>query len=112
LTIETITPLTIRVNGEVRRLRAGERLKLPEEKGRKLLERAPGRVRMIPCQHDWDAEWRTLATVTDGMLPHDSRLQPTLAALSQCDDAFLRNDWTTFQRLAQEIHRIVGTVPP
>ncbi len=53
----------------------------------------------------WLAAWRELAAVTNGVTADDSRVQPVMTALEQCDTAYLAGDWPGFQRAAQQVRQ-------
>ncbi len=91
--------------GEVR-LDPGVPVDLPDEQARKLLERAPGKVRKVTP--DWLRVWRELADCITGITRDDPRFQPVMAALDVCDRAFERGDWTGFQRTADRVKHVVG----
>ena len=59
MTIECLADLTIRCGGQVHALRPGHTIDLPIDKAQRLLERAPGKVRLLnsaplaPIQSGW-----------------------------------------------------------
>ncbi len=55
----------------------------------------------------WLAAWRELAAVTNCVTADDSRLQPVMAALEQCDTAYLAGDWPGFQQAVQQVRQAV-----
>lgn len=55
----------------------------------------------------WLATWRELAAITDGITADDPRFQPVMAALEQCDTAYLAGDWPAFQRAALQVREVV-----
>ncbi len=57
----------------------------------------------------WLAAWRELAAITDGITADDSRFQPVMSTLEQCDTAFLANDWPAFQQAAAQVRLAVQT---
>ena len=61
----------------------------------------------IPLSPDWLAECQMLARLTDGITREDPRFEPVLAALSQCDDFYLANDWPAFQQAAARLRQTV-----
>ncbi len=101
-------PVTYRwPSGEIR-LEPGCPVYLPESRALRLLAKAQGRVRLAePANPEWLAEWRTLARITDGVTGDEPRFQPAMAALEQCDVAFLAGDWPAFQRAAAQVWRAV-----
>ena len=58
---------------------------------------------------DWLAEWHRLARITHGITADDPRFQPVMAALDQCDVAFLANDWLAFQQAVARVWLAVQT---
>jgi len=44
----------------------------------------------------WLVEWRELAILSAGITQDSPRYRPMLAALTACDDAYKRGDWTAF----------------
>ena len=46
--VEAMAPMELKVSGQVKILKPGDRLNLPEDKARKLLRLAGGKVRLIP----------------------------------------------------------------
>ena len=55
----------------------------------------------------WLTAWRELAAITGGITADDSRFQPVMAALEQCDTAYLAGDWPAFQQAAQQVRQAV-----
>lgn len=47
MTLEAVHPIRVRLGGHSHELQPGQRIDLPEDKGRLLLERAPGKLRII-----------------------------------------------------------------
>lgn len=45
--LEAVEPIRVRLGGQSHELQPGQRIDLPEDKGRLLLERAPGKLRII-----------------------------------------------------------------
>ena len=60
---------------------------------------------------DWEAAWRGLIELTDGLTKEDPRSQTVMDQLEQCDSAFLANDWLTFQQRANRIKAILSNQP-
>ena len=104
-------PVTYRwPSGEIQ-LEPGCPVYLPESRALRLLAKAQGRVRLAePANPEWLAEWRALARITDGITADDPRFQPIMAALEQCDMAYLAGDWPGFQRAALAVKRAVDGV--
>ena len=98
-------------DGREVRLVPGHPRALPEDRALKLLSMAKGKVRLVPpANPDWLAEWRTLARITDGITADDPRFKPVMAALEQCDTAYLAGDWPAFQQAAQQVREAVTHV--
>ena len=55
----------------------------------------------------WQAAWRELAAITDGIRADDPRFQLVMATLKQCDIAFLANNWLVFRQAAQQVREAV-----
>lgn len=54
-----------------------------------------------PARHsgiDWLAAWRELTALTYGIRGDDPRFQSVMNALTSCDDAYLANDWSAFNK--------------
>jgi len=71
--------------------------------GEKLLQQCGQSIRISRAQ--WLEAWQELANLTSGILENDSRFKPILAALDICDEAFVREDWSAFQRGVEEIQQ-------
>ncbi len=97
-------PVTYRwPSGEIR-LEPGCPVYLPESRALRLLAKAQGRVRLAePANPEWLAEWRTLARIINGITADDSRFQPVMATLEQCDTAYLAGDWPAFHQAIQRV---------
>ncbi len=95
-------------NGREVRLVPGRPVDLPDIQARKLLAKAKGKVRLAePANPDWLAGWRTLARITDGITADDPQFQPVMAAIEECDVAFLAGDWGRFQDGVRTVEQIV-----
>ena len=106
--IEALKPLTVKLPAGELQLKPGCPVNLAEDRALKLLSRAKGKVRLVePANPDWLAEWRTLAWITDGLTVHDPRFRPIMAALEQCDTAYLTGDWPAFLQAAQQVRQAV-----
>ncbi len=92
----------------------GQPTDLAEPYASKLLQRAPGKVRLCaplrqarastkPTSIEWLAAWRELADLTAGLVPDDSRVGPVLHALEQCDEQFQRGNWSAFLRARNSV---------
>lgn len=92
----------------------GQPVDLPDEAARKLLARAPDRVKVaasVRTSIDWLAEWRDLAEKTAGLLSDDPRLAPVLEGLAQCDEAFLANNYPRFLKAKATVLRLMNGAP-
>ncbi len=110
--IVALKPIRLRLDDGDQLLTPGQQVDLPDHQARLVLARAAGKVRLVePDKPDWLAEWRTLAWITDGMRADDPRFQPVMAALQQCDTAFLANDGARFQLAVEQVKAALsGTV--
>lgn len=103
--IEATTPVTVKFpTGDIR-LTPGVPVEIPTAQAQRLLVKAEGKVR--EAKRDWLASWRELAQATHGIMPDDYRFIPVLAGLTQCDHAFIADDWPAFKRAAVEVMQIV-----
>ncbi len=108
--IEVLKPLTVKLPTGDLQLKPGCPVNLAEDWALKLLSRAKGKVRLVePANPDWLAEWRTLARITNGIRADDSRFQPVMTALEQCDTAYLAGDWPAFQQAVAQVRLAVQT---
>jgi hypothetical protein len=63
-----------------------------------------------PIRHtgiDWLAAWRKVAALTSGLTADDPRLPIVMAILNECDNAFLRGDWSAFERAAGQVRTAI-----
>ena len=103
--IESTTPLTVKLpTGDIR-LTPGVPVELPRAQAQRLLVKANGKVR--EATRGWLPTWRELATLTSGLTANDPRLPVVMAALNQCDDAYLSGDWVTFRQAAALVRSAV-----
>jgi hypothetical protein len=103
LLIEALEPLTVRLpTGAICVLRPGQPVEFSEADGRKLLERAKGKVRIMG-KPEWLRGWRQLATATAGLERDDPRLQAVMAKLAVCDECFARGDYSGFVRASAAV---------
>lgn len=121
--IEVLEPLKVRLpGGQLRDMVPGQPVDLPDEAARKLLAKAPDRVKvagsplhqggsLVGGSPDWLAEWRELAARTAGLLPDDPRRGPVLEGLARCDEAFLANDYRRFLRTKAAVLCLMKEVP-
>jgi len=91
--------------GELR-LEPGKPIKVPDDRGQKVLAKCRGKVRKV--SPDWLAAWEELAQLTLGIEKTDERFQPVLDALEKCDLAFEQDDWPQFRKAATEVQRLVN----
>ena len=89
-------------HGEVR-LEPGKPVELPDDRARKILQKAPGKVRR--CAPDWLNAWRQVRDMTHGITSEDPRLPAILAAIDRCDSAFAAGDWEAFQKAAARVRQ-------
>ncbi len=99
--VESKKPLTVILPGGEIHLEPGKPRDLSEDQALKLLARAKGKVRV--AGQEWLAEWRALAELTSGITADDPRLQPILAALKACDQAFLAGDYLGFRQASLRV---------
>ncbi len=90
--------------GELR-LRPGKPIKVPDDRGQKVLAKCGSKVRKV--SPDWMGAWDELAQMTDGIEKTDDRFGPVMATLYQCDRAFENDDWGQFRQVAKEVHRLM-----
>ncbi len=190
--IEALTPLTVRLNHQEQLLTPGQPVELPDEKALKLLQKAPGQVRIVspylgqvveveslagqrvrtliagilqddprmppgrwlglagplsrwvrdsvikdwqprcgtcrqsrwwwtsepvlfcaichPPTPNWQQAFERLADMTYGVLPDDERLPAILAAVDECDAAWLAKQWGKFQRHTVAVQWLVDYI--
>lgn len=99
--IEATTPLTVRFTTGDIRLTPGVAVEIPTAQAQRLLAKAPGKVREV--KRDWSPTWRELATLTSGISEEDPRLPVVMAALNQCDDAYLGGNWVAFRQAVARV---------
>ncbi len=58
----------------------------------------------------WEAAWRELVAITDGITEDDSRVKPIMVAVEQCDAARRAGDWPAFRQAALAVKRAVDGV--
>ena len=63
---------------------------------------------LVLLKPDWSTAWRRVARATYGISGEDPRFGQVMKMLNACDEAYLANDWATFQRNAKLIVRLVG----
>ena len=63
-------------------------------------------------QGDWLAAWRELAALTFGLTAEDQRLPIVMAALNQCDEAYLNGHWVAFCHAAEQVRRAMAGKNP
>jgi len=101
LLIESVTPLTVKFSTGDIRLTPGVPVDLPRGKAQQLLVKARGKVREVT--RDWSPTWRELATLTSGLTADDPRLPVVMAALKECDNAWLSGNWEAFCHAAARV---------
>ena len=108
--IEATTPLTVRSpTGDIR-LTPGVPVDMPTAQARQLLLKAHGRVR--ESTRNWSLTWHELAALTFGLTPDDPRLPIVMAALNQCDEAYLNGHGVAFCHAAEQVrHAMAGKNP-
>ncbi len=57
---------------------------------------------------DWLPAWRSVAIITDGLLPDDPRLPTVKKLIGQLDAAFFADDFGQFENYVAELKTIVG----
>ena len=108
--IEATTPLTVRSpTGDIR-LTPGVPVDMPTAQARQLLLKAHGRVR--ESTRNWSLTWHELAALTFGLTPDDPRLPIVMAALNQCDEAYLNGHWVAFCHAAEQVRRAMAGKNP
>ena len=100
--IEAVTPLTVKLPSGDIRLTPGVAVEIPTAQAQRLLAKAPGKVRDA-----WRVAWRELADLTYGLTGEDPRFPCVMAALNECDEAFLRGDWIAFRQFAAGVRNAV-----
>ena len=103
--IEAMTPLTVKFSTGDIRLTPGVAVEIPTAQAQRLLAKAPGKVREV--KRKWSPTWRELATLSAGLTAEDPRLPVVMAALNECDDAYLRGNWVAFCQAAERVRSAV-----
>ncbi len=103
--IEALIPMNLTLPEGVKTLKAGDRVNLPEDKARKLLNLAKKKVRISRAQ--WTESWCALAKMTVDIEECSPKFQPILKALEGCDVAFAQENWGEFFRAYQSIKALV-----
>ncbi len=100
--IESVTPLTVKLpTGDIR-LTPGVPVELPTAQAYRLIIKAQGKVR--EATRDWSPTWGELATLTYGITEED----PRMAALKECDNAWLNGNWEAFCHAAARIRSVIA----
>jgi hypothetical protein len=99
--IEAMTPLTVKFSTGDIRLTPGVPVEIPTAQARRLILKAQGKVR--EAKRDWSPTWRELATLTSGITEDD----PRMAALKECDNAWLSGNWEAFCHAAARVRSAV-----
>lgn len=95
--IEATTPLTVKFSTGDIRLTPGVPVELPTAQAHRLILKAHGKVREVT--RDWSPTWRELAALTSGITEDD----PRMAALKECDNAWLSGNWEAFCHAAVRV---------
>ena len=90
--------------GELR-LEPGKPIKVPDDRGQKVLTRCGDKVRKV--SPDWLAAWEELAQVTNNIEITDPRFKPVMGALASCDRTFEQGDWLAFKLAAAQVRAAV-----
>ena len=90
--------------GELR-LEPGKPIKVPDDRGQKVLAKCGGKVRKV--SPDWLGAWEELAQATNNIEMTDPRFKPILSALKKCDRAFEQGDWIQFRQAAEMVQKLV-----
>ena len=99
--IEAMTPLTVKFpTGDIR-LTPGVPVETPTAQARRLILKAQVKVR--EAKRDWSPTWRELAYLSSGITADDPRLPVVMAALNQCDNAYLSGNWEAFCHAAAQV---------
>lgn len=99
--IESDTPLRVKLpTGDIR-LTPGVPFELPTAQAQRLLVKAHCKVREVT--RGWLPTWQELASLTSGLPANDPRLAGVMAALNQCDDAYLGGNWLAFRQAAARV---------
>lgn len=122
-----VRPVTCRWPGGSARLIPGRPVEMPDEQAQKLLQKAKGKVRVIPPatvgtvqpqgiamklqRPDWASKWRDLAKLSDGLLPTDARLPLVKAALDRCDNHYKQGNVDGFEAEVERIQRLMKILP-
>jgi len=56
---------------------------------------------------NWLSAWRELTNLTLGITGDDPRFKPIMAALENCDEMYLSNNWPAFLQAAQQVREAV-----
>jgi len=105
LLIEALIPMNLTLPEGVKTLKPGDRVNLPEDKARKLLNLAKEKVRVSSTQ--WTESWRELAKMTEDIEECSPKFQPIHKALEGCDLAFAQENWMEFFRAYQSVQALV-----
>ena len=95
--IEATTPLTVKFSTGDIRLIPGVPVEIPTAQAYRLIIKAQGKVR--EAKRDWSPTWRELAALSSGLTADD----PRMAALKECDNAWLSGNWEAFCHAAARV---------
>lgn len=103
--IESVTPLTVKLpTGDIR-LTPGVPVEMPVAQAQRLLVKANGKVR--EATRGWLPTWGELAELTSGLPADDPRLPVVMAALNECEHAYLSSDWNAFRQAAARVRSAI-----
>ena len=106
--IEILEPIILKSKARrPRSLTPGETVELPDKVVKQLFQQAKGMVRIF--RPDWQAVWREVAEITEGIADDDPRFQPINALIDHMDGDFLKNDWAAFQ---DHLNRLKNLLSP
>ena len=95
--LESRKPLTYRWPGGEVHFEPGIPQKLDDERARRLLASAIGKVHVVgPMSPDWLGAWRVITDVIKDLSRQQNSLKLLDAIITQLDDAFLEGNWTAF----------------
>lgn len=104
--IEAMTPLTVKFSTGDIQLTPGVPVEIPTAQARRLILKAKGKVR--EAKRDWSPTWRELAALSSGITADDPRLAGVMAALNECDNAYLNGDFPAFRQAAARVRSAVA----
>ena len=75
-----------------------------------LMPIAPASANRTPST--WYLKWQEIATMTVGVLPHESRLKPILSLIDRCTDAYRQGDEAAFERITGQLANFMKASTP